>query len=85
MSLEQKNTFFYTFVIIGHIHINYTPLILKTGPYFSAMIMLLFICHNWEKYFISLFHVSEHLGHSKAIKKSRKKTEIVWSGGTSPP
>ena len=41
--------------------------------------------HNWEKYFIGLFHVSEHLGHSKAIKKSRKKTEIVWSGGTSPP
>ena len=41
--------------------------------------------HNWEKYFIGLFHVSEHLGHSKAIKKSRKKTEIVWLGGTSPP
>ena len=41
--------------------------------------------HNWEKYFIGLFHVSEHLGHFKAIKKNRKKTEIVWSGGTSHP
>ena len=34
--------------------------------------------HNWEKYFIGLFHVSEHLGHFKAIKKNWKKSEIVW-------
>ena len=27
---------------------------------------------NWEKYFIGLFHVSEHLGHFKAIKNSWK-------------
>ena len=41
--------------------------------------------HNWEKYFIGLFHVSEHLGHSKAIKKSRKKTEIFGRGVPPPP
>ena len=29
--------------------------------------------HNWEKYFIGLFHVSEHLGHFKAIKKKSEK------------
>ena len=41
--------------------------------------------HNWEKYFIALFHVSEHVDHFKAIKYFReKKREIVWSGGTPP-
>ena len=25
--------------------------------------------HNWEKYFIGLFHVSEHVDHFKAIKQ----------------
>jgi hypothetical protein len=29
--------------------------------------------HNWEKYFIGLFHVSEHLGHFKAITKKLGK------------
>jgi hypothetical protein len=38
--------------------------------------------HNWEKYVIGLFHVSEYLGHFKAIQKCRKNMEIVWSGGT---
>ena len=39
--------------------------------------------HNWEKYFIGLFHVSEHVDHFKAIKYFReKKREIVWSGGS---
>ena len=28
--------------------------------------------HNWEKYFIVLFHVSEHLGHFKEIELSEK-------------
>ena len=46
--------------------------------------------HNWEKYFIGLFHVSEHVDHFKAIKYCReKKREIVWSftklGGEVPP
>jgi hypothetical protein len=45
--------------------------------------------HNWGKYFIGLFHVSEHLGHFKAIKrkvgKKWKKMEIVCLGGTTPP
>ena len=41
--------------------------------------------HNWEKYFIGLFHVSEHVDHFKAIKYfCEKKREIVWSGGTPP-
>ena len=41
---------------------------------------------NWGKYFIALFHVSEHVDHFKAIKYFReKKREIVWSGGTPPP
>ena len=35
--------------------------------------------HNWGKYFIGLFHVSEHLGHFKTNKKiHEKKREIVW-------
>ena len=35
--------------------------------------------HNWEKHFIALFHVSEHVDHFKAIQKfPRKKQEIVW-------
>ena len=39
--------------------------------------------HNWEKYFIGLFHVSEHVDHFKAIKYfCEKKREIVWSGGS---
>jgi hypothetical protein len=38
--------------------------------------------HNWGKYFIGLFHVSEHLGHFKAIFFNGK-TEIV--GGYLPP
>ena len=39
-----------------------------------------------NKYFIGLFHVSEHVDHFKAIKYFRaKKREIVWSGGTPPP
>ena len=39
------------------------------------------------KIFIDFFHVSEHVDHFKAIKvfSLRKKTEIVWSGGTPPP
>ena len=41
--------------------------------------------HNWEKYFIGLFHVSEHLGHFKAIQKKSGKKEIVWLEGISPP
>ena len=42
--------------------------------------------HNWEKYFIGLFHVSEHLGHFKAItKKSGKTGNFLVGGGTSPP
>ena len=41
--------------------------------------------HNWEKYFIGLLHVSEHVDHFKAIKYfCEKKQEIVWSGGTPP-
>ena len=30
------------------------------------------------KNFIVYFHVSEHIDHFKAEKKSVKKTEIVW-------
>ena len=39
-----------------------------------------------EQNFIEFFHVSEHVDHFKAIKvcSLRKKTEMVWSGGTSP-
>ena len=38
--------------------------------------------HNWEKYFIGLFHVLEHVDHFKAIKYfCDKKQEIVWSLG----
>ena len=29
--------------------------------------------YNWEKYFIALFHVSEHVDHFKAIKKFKRK------------
>ena len=29
--------------------------------------------HNWEKYCIGLFHVSEHFVHVKAITKKLKK------------
>ena len=29
--------------------------------------------HNWEKYFIGLFHVSEHLGHFKSIQNFMRK------------
>ena len=29
--------------------------------------------HNWEKYFIGLFHVSEHLVHFKAIQNFTRK------------
>ena len=40
---------------------------------------------NWGKYFIALFHVSEHVDHFKAIKYFLEKIrEIVWSGGTPP-
>jgi hypothetical protein len=28
---------------------------------------IVWVGHNWEKYFIALFHVSEHLDHFKAI------------------
>jgi hypothetical protein len=31
--------------------------------------------HNWGKYFIGLFHVSEHLDHFKAIPKERQEME----------
>ena len=32
------------------------------------------VCHNWGKYLIGLFHVSEHLGYFKAMQNfSRKK------------
>ena len=41
--------------------------------------------HNWEKYFIGLFHVSEHLGHSKAIKKKSEKNGNCLVGGYLPP
>ena len=41
--------------------------------------------HNWGKYFIGLFHVSEHLGHSKAIQKKSEKKGNCLVGGTSPP
>ena len=39
-----------------------------------------------EKKFIDFFHVSEHVDHFKAIKvfSLRKKTEMVWLGGTPP-
>ena len=40
--------------------------------------------HNWEKCFIGLLQVSEHLGHFKAKKHHEKKREIVWFGGTPP-
>ena len=34
--------------------------------------------HNWEKYFIGLFHISEHVNLFKAIKYfHEKKREIV--------
>ena len=29
--------------------------------------------HNWGKYCIGLFHVSEHLGHFKAIQNFTRK------------
>ena len=41
--------------------------------------------HNWEKYFIGLFHVSEHLGHFKAIKKKPEKNGNCLVGGYPPP
>jgi hypothetical protein len=42
--------------------------------------------HNWEKYVVCLFNVSENLGHFKAIQKlSRKKREIAWFGGSPTP
>ena len=36
--------------------------------------------HNWGKYSIGLFNVSEHLGHFKAIQNFTKKTgnSLVW-------
>ena len=42
--------------------------------------------HNWEKYFIGLFHVSEHLGHFKAITNFTRKTgnSFVWGLGGYP-
>ena len=44
---------------------------------------IVWVGHNWEKYFIALFHVSEHVDHFKAIKKiHEKKQEIVWLWGT---
>jgi hypothetical protein len=36
--------------------------------------------HNWGKYFIGLFHVSEHLGHLKSIKKKGKKGNCLVGG-----
>ena len=30
--------------------------------------------HNWEKYFIGLFNVSEHVDHFKAIQKFMRET-----------
>jgi hypothetical protein len=41
--------------------------------------------HNLEKYFIGLFHVSEHLGHFKAIKKKSENNGNFWSGVPPPP
>ena len=42
--------------------------------------------HNWEKYFIGLFYISEHLGHFKAIQKSyKKKLEIEFGWKVVPP
>ena len=42
--------------------------------------------HNWEKYFIGLFHVSEHLGHFKAIQKIGEKRKLFGQGvPPSPP
>jgi hypothetical protein len=32
--------------------------------------------HNWEKFCIGLFHVSEHLGHFKAITK--KLLQVIF-------
>ena len=38
--------------------------------------------HNWEKYFVSLFHVSEHLDHFKAkqyfCEKKRKLFPVFF-------
>ena len=41
--------------------------------------------HNWEKYFIGLFHVSEHLGHFKVIQKKSEKNGNCLVGGYLPP
>ena len=41
--------------------------------------------HNWEKYFIGLFHFSEHLGHSKETKKKSEKKGNCLVGGYLPP
>ncbi len=47
---------------------------------------IVWVGHNWEKYFIALFHVSEHVDHFKAKKNSREKTgnSLVFDqrGGT---
>jgi hypothetical protein len=46
---------------------------------------IVWVGHNWEKHFIALSHVSEHVDHFKAIKKTpKKKQEIVWLGGNPP-
>ena len=41
--------------------------------------------HNWEKYCIGLFHVSEHLGHFKAITNFKRKMENILVWGYPPP
>ena len=41
--------------------------------------------HNWEKYFIGLCHVSEHLGHFKAIQKKVGKKRKLFGRGVPPP
>ena len=41
--------------------------------------------HNCEKYFIGLFHVSEHLDHFKAIQKKVGKKRKLFCGSTYPP
>ena len=41
--------------------------------------------HNWEQYFIGLFHVSEHLGHFRAIQNFTRTNGKQFCWGVPPP